>query len=211
LFKLPSLFPRDDKFNRLLEQLTVQAGAAAQALKKFVDSPEGPERQRASEEISACKARAKEASASITSELCRSFITPFDREDIQDLANIMYKIPKIIEKVKERIIQHNIAVEHDFTRQADLILLEAQAAEKMIQALLKNRGDKQVVESAALLDDLENRGDTIRNELFTALFTSKRDAKDIILRRDIYDMLEKVVDRFRDAAGVSLQIVLKHS
>ena len=45
----------------------------------------------------------------------------------------------------------------------------------------------------------------------TTIFTHENDMKELILRKDIYDMLEKVIDRYRDAAGVALQIVLKHS
>jgi uncharacterized protein Yka (UPF0111/DUF47 family) len=48
-----------------------------------------------------------------------------------------------------------------------------------------------------------------RADLLAALYASERDIRDLLIRRDIYDMLERVVDRFRDVSSVALQIVLK--
>ncbi len=48
-------------------------------------------------------------------------------------------------------------------------------------------------------------------QLLKNLFKGDRDIRDLILRKDVYDMLEKVLDRYRDASAVALQIVLKHS
>ena len=67
------------------------------------------------------------------------------------------------------------------------------------------------VAKARQLQELENKGDAILGELLVELFRNSTDPRDLILRKDIYDMLEKVIDRYRDAAGVALQIVLKHS
>jgi uncharacterized protein Yka (UPF0111/DUF47 family) len=176
-----------------------------------MDCPDQPGKEKASAAITASRTRAKLAAGKITEALCRSFITPFDREDIQDLADIMYKIPKIIEKVRERVILHDLSLtEGDFARQVDLILLEADVTRDMVQALINHHGIKEVTDRVNMLRDLEQQGDSVRNELMAALFRSERDIRGLLLRRDIYDMLEKVVDRFRDAAGVVLQIVLKY-
>ncbi len=209
--KLANLFPSEDKFYRLLEQQAAHALVCAQELKKFMDSDDDEGRIRAAAAIDAVRANAKSVAADTTSELCRSFITPFDREDIQDFSDLMYKIPKIIQKVKDRILMHGIKKEGDFIRQVDLILQEAQITETLVTALTSGKGSKGVMEGVNHLRELEQKGDEVRNELMVALFKSDRDIRDILLRRDIYDMLEKVVDRFRDAAGVALQIVLKHS
>ncbi len=210
--KLASIFPSEHKFYGFLEQQAAHALACAQLLKEFMDSPDQAGREKAGAAINAQRTEAKVLAGEITSELCRSFITPFDREDIQDFADIMYKIPKIIEKIKDRVMMHDISTKDgDFGRQVELILLEAVATEELVQALISGKGSNRVTEQIAKLRDLEQQGDTIRNELLVSLFKSDSDIRDLILRRDIYDMLEKVVDRFRDAAGVALQIVLKHS
>lgn len=213
MFKLPFLKPRDNKFCVLLEGLCGQARACAVHLKTFVESADAAEQVRAAEAITAARRQSKELTADITAELCRTFITPFDREDIQDIAADLYKIPKTIEKIKNRLSTHRISsVKGDFSRQIDVIVQEAEAMEEMVAALIKpGYDDKRIFAKARQLQELENKGDDILSELLVELFQNNADARDLILRKDIYDMLEKVVDRYRDAAGVALQIVLKHS
>lgn len=207
--KLPSLFPHDEKFCDFLEKQAEHALISAQQLKIFV---ENPDKQPASAEIDKVRAEAKTLVSQLTLQLCRSFITPFDREDIQDFSDIMYKIPKMIQHIKERIVMHEIPIsENGVQQQADLILQEAAEMQKLVKALISKKGSKGVIKYINRLIELEHKGDHIRNEMLVALYKSDRDIRDILLRRDIYDMLEKVVDRFREAAGVALQIVLKHS
>ena len=207
-----SFFPKEDKFYKLMETMASEVYESAAAFKTFVESKNPAEMEKAKAKILEIRARSKATSAKIAEELCRSFITPFDREDIQDISNLFYKIPKIIEKIAERITMHGMSLDGgDFTHQADLILKEAEATKILLDALISGKGSKIVLDNVNLLKDLEHKGDRIRNELIVALFKSDRDIKEIILRRDIYDMLEKVVDRFRDIAGVALQIILKHS
>lgn len=210
--KFPSIFPKEEKFYKLLAQHSLHASACAQQLKVFMDATNEADRMKASSAIDGERAAAKALAAETTMELCRSFITPFDREDIQDLSDLLYKIPKIIEKVKERIVLHGISSsEGDFIRQVDLIVEEASVMDAVVTALISGKGSAGVIRNVERLRNLEQKGDTVRNELMVELFRSDRDIRDVLLRRDIYDMLEKIVDRFRDAAGVVLQIVLKHS
>jgi uncharacterized protein Yka (UPF0111/DUF47 family) len=213
MFKLPFLKPKDNKFCVLLEGLSTQARECAVHLKTFVESTDAGQQAKAAEAITSSRRRSKELTGQITAELCRTYITPFDREDIQDIAADLYKIPKTIEKIKERLSTHGInSVKGDFSRQIDVIVQEAEAMEEMVRELTKaGHDDERIIAKAQQLQELENKGDAILGELLVALFKDNTDARDLILRKDIYDMLEKVVDRYRDAAGVALQIVLKHS
>lgn len=213
MLKLPFLKPKDNKFCVLLEGLSTQARECAVHLKTFVESTDAEQQAKAAEAITTSRRKSKELTGQITAELCRTYITPFDREDIQDIAADLYKIPKTIEKIKERLATHRInSVRGDFSRQIDVIVQEAEAMEEMVRELTKaGHDDERIIAKANQLQELENKGDAILGELLVALFRDNTDARDLILRKDIYDMLEKVVDRYRDAAGVALQIVLKHS
>ena len=212
MFKFPRLLPKEDNFCAMLNQLSVEARNAARHLQTFVESENAPDRARAAEAITASKGAAKKITTDITRELCRSFITPFDREDIQDLASNLYKIPKTIEKIKDRLSLHDIAAQGgDFSRQVVLIVQEADAMEDMIRELTTGKNNTKVVARANILQELEHKGDAILGELLVSLFKDNTDTRDLILRKDIYDMLERVIDRYRDASDVALQIVLKHS
>lgn len=207
-----SFFPKDEKFYDLMNTMAEEAHEATCAFSALIETGGAGNREHNVHKLYDIRARSKQTSQKLTEELCKSFITPFDREDIQDIANLLYKIPKIMEKAGDRINMHGMSTEGgDFKHQADLIIREAEATKLLINALTSAKNLDKVVENVKLLKELEHQGDKIRNELIVALFKSERDIRDILLRRDIYDMLEKAVDRFRDIAGVALQIVLKHS
>lgn len=212
IFKFPSFLPKEGKFSVLLEQLAVQASTCAHHLKTFVESKDASDRERAGQAISDSRAEAKKLAAEMTRELCRTFVTPFDREDIQNISSDLYKIPKTIEKVKERLAMHGMSLDKgDFLPQIDLIVQESEAMETMVRDLARGQKSRQVQDKVALLYELEHKGDAILGDLLVSLFKNSNDARDLILRKDIYDMLEKIIDRYRDAAGVALQMVLKHT
>ena len=212
MLKLSRLLPQDEKFYALLERLSAQAHASATHLRTFVESTDVSAQAIAGKAITACKSEAKKLLSDVTRELCSTFITPFDREDIQDFAADLYKITKTTEKIRERLSLYGMASRGgDFSRQIDIIVQEAAAMDSVIKALIRSRNSKEIVARVQELRDLEQRGDKILSELLVSLFRDTKEARDLILRKDIYDMLEKVIDRYRDAAGVALQIVLKHS
>ena len=207
-----SLLPKKEKFYSYLSALSSMAGVSAHRLKAYVESKDAAARKKIGQEIASCRAQSKATMGDITGELCRSFITPFDREDIQSFAQCLYRIPKTIEKVVQRMELHRLkGDEKDFIRQISLIVNEADVMEEMVADLISKRNTRKVMEKVTLLHELEQKGDDILQELLVTLFTDGNDARDLILRKDIYDMLEKVIDCYRDAAAVTLQIVLKYS
>lgn len=210
--KFPSLLPKKDRFSGLLEQLSNEAHRCAGDLRVFVESNDKAASAAAGAGISACKSRAKVLVMDVTQELCRSFITPYDREDIQDFSVALYKIPKLIEKIKDRMELHGLSKDRgDLTAQIDLIIQEAEAMDVMVDALIHKRDARQIQDKVELLHALEQKGDAVLSDLLGQLFRGDHDARELILRKDIYDMLEKVIDSYRDAAAAAFQIVLKHS
>jgi uncharacterized protein Yka (UPF0111/DUF47 family) len=207
---LPSFLPRQDKFHTMLGDLASQAYACAGHLKVFVESGDEAARAAASKAIDDCKAAAKQTSGDITAELCRSYITPFDREDIQEFSSQLYKVTKTMEKVRERMQLHGLSsFREDFSRQTALIVREAETMDAMVRYLATGR-NLDIQKQVGILQDLEVQGDAVLGELLVALFDEGHPTRDLILRKDIYDMLERVIDRYRDAGSVALQIVLKH-
>lgn len=212
LFKLPNLLPKEDKFCVILENLAHEASACAQHLQAFVSAQDTQSRDASAQALTEARARAKSLAADMTTELCRTFVTPFDREDLQDITADLYKIPKTIEKVKERLAMHDLALDRgDFNRQIDLIVKESEAMKEMVHDLTTRQSAQKVQDKVRVLYDLEHEGDAILGDLLVTLFRNTTDARDLILRKDIYDMLEKIIDRYRDAAGIALQMVLKHT
>jgi len=209
---LANLLPSEDKFHVLMRSMSSSAQASVLLLKQFTETDIGSGRDKIGRDIAHVRGESKELVARVAREVSLSFITPFDREDIQAFCEHLYKIPKTVDKIRERLELHDIASENgDFTRQIDLIVQEAAAMEEIVEALTHRRTQKTIVDKVAHLHTLEADGDEVLSDLLKNLFKGNRDVRDLILRKDIYDMLEKVLDRYRDAAGVALQIILKHT
>lgn len=212
MFKFFRLKPREDKFRKLLDEMSVQAHDCARHLKTFLDDDDEAARVVAGLAIAQCKAAAKILSLQVTKELCRTYITPFDREDIQAFSVNLYRIPKIVEKIKERMVMHRMTgLRGAYSAQADIIVEQADVLRNMVLEIIGTQDTKTIVAKAGAMDILEQRGDTVFGALLVALFEDKTDVRDILLRKDLYDLLEKVIDAYRDVSGVALQIVLKHS
>lgn len=205
-----SLLPRNEAFHSLLQALSARAHACACRLHDLTasDAPSGD--VRAWDALRAERMAARGATGEITAALCRSFVTPFDREDIQALADELYKTAKTMEKAAERIRLYGLAGrDSDFGGQIALIVKAAETVDGIVGDL--TRGRLKGIESRIdAMYALEHEADAVLSGLLAALFAQDRPARDLILRKDLYDMLEKIVDRYRDAAGIVLQIVLKN-
>jgi uncharacterized protein Yka (UPF0111/DUF47 family) len=207
------LLPREDKFFRLIGDLAAHARESALHLQTFIQSKDKGERSAAAKAVNECRLKSKLLSSEITKELCASFITPFDREDIQDFTHSLYKIIKTIKKICDRLEMHNLldGKSVGLERQTEVIVKEAEAMQEMVHELISGHDNKRLLAKINDLHDLENKGDDVLNELLGNLFEQENDIKRLILLKDIYDMFEKVIDRYRNAGAVALQIVLKHS
>lgn len=211
MISIAKLLPKEGKFFDYLERLTDQAFTSVKLLKNYIDAADPAERLKAFHAISASKSIAKKISGDITRDLCITFITPFDREDIQAFASNLYKIPKTIEKVVEHLDLYPLGNISELSAQVAVILEEAEAMEELVKTLTTNGKMQRVVEKAELLDALEAKGDEVLRGLLSNLMKESIDARELFLRKDVYDLLERVIDRYRDAAGIAIRIVLKHS
>lgn len=154
----------------------------------------------------------KRITQELTEELTKTFITPLEREDIQALAASLYKIPKTVEKIGERmLICPQDLPTLSFGKQVQLLDQAAEAVLGMVKQLRKGMNVRTAREMNAKLQNIEGEADNLELELLRDLYQGNYDAKHVIFLRDLYDLLEKVIDRCRDAGNVILQVVLKNT
>jgi uncharacterized protein Yka (UPF0111/DUF47 family) len=218
-----NFFPREEKFIKMLKDLDSQAGISARLLKTLVEKQirenQAGEPQsgtsvcrETSDRIKQCRRDAKKILEVLTQEICRTLITPFDREDIQQFALALYQIPKLIGKITERMLAHDMhSFKGDFERFTILIERQAEAMSALLEEISGKPGNRAISAKAAILYELEDQGDELLGQMITLSFQEIADTRELILRKDIYEMLEDVTDQYRDAAGVALQIMLKHT
>lgn len=208
-----NLLPREDKFLKMLQDMEHSANRSARLLKKLVENRDDETIVReASQEIYRFKREAKKTLETLTQEICRTLITPFDREDIQEFAVVLYNIPKLVTKITDRLMTHSMAPHNeDFNQFVALIDRQAEAMSAVIRELSGKLSSRTVNAKAAILHELEDQGDILLGKLIASSFHDIEDVRELILRKDIYEMLEDVTDQYRDAANVAMQIILKHT
>jgi uncharacterized protein len=209
MFSLQRLLGREDKFFELLEGAADESHSSIQALIRFVKNPK---EIRSLDEFIVSRRNEKRIANEISEALCTTFVTAFEREDIEALSVALYKIPKTVEKIGERILLAPHLLEGvDLTRQVVFLDKATEIVRKMIVEL---RGGVHLENIKKLNDQLqavEGEADKVLNELLRDLYSREQNAVKIVFARDLFDLLEKVADRARDAGNVINHIVLKNS
>ena len=212
MFSIQKLLGRDQKFFDLLEASAQQADASVHHLVALLQKVEQHDSPQSMEEFVSSRRKDKQITQELTEQLCKTFVTPLEREDIQALAAALYKIPKTVEKIGERILIYPGQL-HPDTFQKHVALLDKAAEEvlAMVKELRKGTDAATAREKNARLQTIEGDADKLELDLLRDLYHGDYDAKQIIFLRDLYNLLEKVIDRCRDAGNIILQVVLKYS
>ena len=212
MFSIRKFLGHDEKFFDLLEASAQQADSSVHhlvALLGKLDQSEGP---HSLDEFVQSRREDKRITQELTEQLCKTFITPLEREDIQALAAALYKIPKTVEKIGERILIFPADLHgRNFKKHLELLDQAAETVLAMVKELRKGTDIARAREMNTRLQTIEGDADNLELELLHDLYHGNYDARQIVFLRDLYDLLEKVIDRCRDAGNVILQVVLKHS
>lgn len=149
---------------------------------------------------------------SIVEQLNRSFITPIDREDINEIAKELDNIADAIEDTAHRFRLFDIkAVTEDAKKMSDLLVICTEEL-KLVMAELKNmKSSKSLCQKIIEVNRIENEGDNIYRNAMASLFTSGMDALEIIKWKEIYEFLENSLDACEDVANIVEGVVMKHA
>lgn len=209
MFSLQKLFGKGDKFNELL---LAAAQEAHESVRLVIELMKAPRDTNKFDELVMARRKEKKISEQISEELVQTFVTGLEREDIEALARGLYKIPKSAEKLAERFMMAGKHVEGiDFSKQAEMM----EKATDAVLAMVKQLDSLDDLEKIKTLNDklqyVEGEADKVMNELLRDLYSGKYDALRAMVLRDIYELIEKVIDRSRDVGNVMMHIVLKNS
>ena len=204
-----SFIPREEKFFDLFIDSSRNIVAAAHCLKDMLDNWEDREVKVA--EITELEHKGDSIAHQIVALLHRTFVTPFDREDIAQLSHAMDDIIDFIHAAADSM--HIYKVKEPTQRAKELAEIIVQATEEVerVVSLLGNHSElKKVMEHCVELNRLENWADKIYRSALGELFDDGEDTTYIIKWREIYELLETATDRCEDVANVLEGIALKH-
>jgi uncharacterized protein Yka (UPF0111/DUF47 family) len=209
MFSLQTIFGKGDKFYGLLEQSAETAHESAKALHELLTRP-GAEQVMAA--FAVTRAREKELAAQISEGLVNTFVTALDREDIEALNSALYKIPKTVEKFAERYeIVAGRLVGVDFAQRALVLEQSSAVVVQMVHELRRGLRIDPVKKLQDRLQALESEGDRMLLAPYRTLYVEGGDAMRAMLAKDLFELIEKAIDKCRDVGNIVYSIVLKNS
>ena len=210
MFSLQRLLGKEDKFFSLLESSAEEARTSVQGLVKLMQNLE--KQPVPLDEFKYSRRKDKEITNEITAAVYTTFVTALEREDIEDLSNALYKIPKTVVKFTERLLIAPQKVRGiDFSKQISLLERATGVVLEMVKALRDGMNLEKIRDLNDKLQFLEGEADDHMLILYKDLFSGKYEPVQVILLKDLYELLEKMIDRCRDAGNVVAHIVLKNS
>ena len=190
---LKKVLGKDEKFYELLEASADEAAKSAKSLSKLYAQVGKPDFEQRFTELVVARRVDKRIGLSITQELCKTFVTPLEREDIEALANALYKIPKTCEK------------------QVRMLEQATEVTASLVRKLRKLSNVEEIQDDYETLQTIEGDADRLMVGLLRDLYQGNVDAKEVVVLKDIYELLERAIDHCRDAGKVVFQIALKYA
>ncbi len=207
--KLPFL-PREQKFFDLFEQSAKNITKAARELKEMIDTWQFIDSRVA--EITELEHEGDSIAHQMISLLHRTFVTPFDREDIALLAHTMDDIIDFVHATADAMFIYKIASPTQRAKElADIIVQGAEEVEKAVHGLRHKSEFKQILESCVEINRLENMADRVYRAAIGELFENTSDIAQIIKWREIYEHMESATDRCEDVADALEGVALKNA
>jgi predicted phosphate transport protein (TIGR00153 family) len=210
---LSYFLPKDRVFYSLFEEASDNLEKIAKKLLQVVQEPDFNKRAVLITDMSALEHDNDEVTHRIFIELGRNFITPFDREDIHALASALDDIADYIFSAGKKINFYNIDPISDqgIQKTAEAIYNATLAVKEAVMELRNLKNPQKIIECVIKINSIENDADNLFDMSIEKLFNSDVDAKELIKRRELYQVMETATDKCEDAGNVIESIVVKYT
>ena len=209
---LAVFLPKDKVFYTLFEKVAITVVEMGDLLSQVVNEPDYNQRSSLIAKLEQLEHRNDDYTHQIFQELGKNFITPFDREDIHYLAIALDDICDYIYASGKKINFYKVNPDDSGMRKMAEIIRLGCAEVKIAVFELRNMKNVKIMSEAIIkVNSLENQADDVFDMCIERLFESEMDAKDLIKKREIYQVMEIVTDKFEDATNVIDSIVVKYA
>lgn len=203
-----SFLPREDAYFALFSQMSGKIEEAAAILVEMLEGS-NPDHQSFTKRIKEVEHGCDHLMHEITTKLNKSFVTPFDREDIYTLSVALDDICDYIDAGARAVVMYDIREFNDHSRQLARIIRDLASEISSALEILSNPGgiNSRFVE----IHRLENEADDVYFRAMGELFKDSRDPIEVIKWKEFYEILEYATDRCESVANIIESIVLKHT
>ena len=201
-----SFFPRDEQFFHLFGQMAGELRSAARLLEEML--AESPPDAHKAKLIKEAEHRCDALTHDTIQRLHRTFVTPFDREDLYALATALDDVMDAIDHAAALVHLYKITNIRRGAR--ELAHTVSASCDRVHAALEALAATKPVLPHAVEINRLENEADRAYQEAVQGLFESETDPIMVIKWKELYDVLEEITDCCEDVANVIEGVVVKH-
>jgi predicted phosphate transport protein (TIGR00153 family) len=202
-----SLVPQNREFFRLFDQASTNVVEIARALVRLLDEFPGSDGDLL-REIKDLEHEGDRLTRQLVDLLNRTFVTPFDRDDIYQLATAIDDVCDHVDEAAGNIAGYGITEIRPAARDQGQVILRS--AQKLDEAVACLEGFKDAGRQLHELRDLEDEGDRLNRAAISELFTTSSDPMLVIRWKDIHEQLEEAVDACENAADVLEAILVKN-
>ena len=199
------LIPRDEKFYGLFNEQAENIHKAAKMLVALFDNFQEVEKQVS--EIKFLEHKGDQLTHALIKKLNRTFITPFDREDIHALSSALDDVLDLVEAAASRFITYKIKKVTPGAQQLSKVIMHG--TEIIVNAVAQLNHPQNMLEYCEQLTLLEEEADRIKGECIARLFEDSMEPIEVIKWKEIYEVLEASTDKEEDVADVLESVVLK--
>ena len=209
MFKFPFI-PKEAKFFDLFEKSARNMVKAAQELKTLVDNWEDV--KKSADEITKLEHEGDTITHQIMAQVHRTFVTPFDREDIALLAHTLDDVTDFIHAATNAMYIYKVSSPSQRAKElADIIVQATLEVEKAMPQLRHHSKLNQILSRCVEINRLENMADRVFRSAMAELFDDSTDTAHIIKWREIYEHMESATDRCEDVSNVLEGVALKYA
>ncbi len=209
---LKFFLPKDKVFFQLFESVALTVTKMAEKLKEVINEKDFEKRSKLIKEVEDLEHVNDNYTHRIFTELGRNFITPFDREDIHYLASALDDICDYIYASAKKINFYKVNPDDaGFIKMAELILSSCNEVQKAVYELRDMKNLRKITDAMVIINSIENQADDTFDMSIEKLFENEPDAKEVIKKREIYQVMEIVTDKCEDAANVIESIIIKYA
>lgn len=204
--------PASTVFFELFEKISENVAKSGTLLKQLVTEPDYDRRNTLVKALEDVEHDSDELTHNVFTELSRNFITPFDREDIHALAAALDDIVDFTYSAAKKINFYRVNPnDMGIQKMAELIEQGSQHVKTTVGELRDMKKIRVITEALVKINSIENQADDVFDMSIEKLFDSDIDAKELIKRRDIYQVMELVTDKCEDAGNVIESIIIKYA
>jgi len=206
------LLPKDRKFFPLFSEASANLVACSEEFHKMLSIRDEEQIDEYVKRIKKLEKIGDRITVTIFDELNTTFITPFDREDIQRLANKIDNVVDLVNTSAKRIHLYKLYdIPPVFFKMSELLIEASKEIDIVVKGLNKIQDIASYKSHCIRISELENESDSLNFSYLSEIFDNETNAISLIKKRDVLNSLEKAMDRCEDVADVLNTILVKYA